>query len=314
MAREEEEGSSVRDRWPSRGQGEEVVCPVCSQTVRGDQDVLDAHVDACLANESRRLEEERIWQQELRRASEDDIIWDEDVEGGAGHVGDVRGSCLACSFHGYCLQWAFTGTGFHTRDRHEQDVDDEVDIDGDDQAFGDAQFTEGDILPVDHPQPAVEQDVEVEIEGDSEGEAQREQKTLRDLVAEGKVVRKAVSNDGINAVKEKMDEVMGVGDADKMDLAILAARKRGDKSLLITALKNKVKQLVSIIPQCEGPIIYRLFSRNPCVYHHPPHYYAEYASTHMTNQLCRQGVGILVVGNAGSVALALQSSVPSASV
>lgn len=151
----------------------------------------------------------------------------------------------------------FTGTGFHTRDRHEQDVDDEVDIDGDDQAFGDAQFTEGDILPVDHPQPAVEQDVEVEIEGDSEDEAQREQKTLHDLVAEGKVVRRAVSNDGLNAVKEKMDEVMGVGDADKMDLAILAARKRGDKSSLITALKNKVKQLVSLIP----PILQRAKSQ-----------------------------------------------------
>lgn len=313
MAREEEEGSNVRDRWLSRGQGEEVVCPVCSQTVRGDQDVLDAHVDACLANESQRLEEERIRQQELQRASEEDIVWDEDVEGG-GHVGDVRGSCLARSFHGHCLQWVSTGTGFHTRDRHEQDVDDEVDIDGEDQAFGDAQFTEGDILPVDHPQPAVDQDVEVEIEGDSEDEAQREQKTLRDLVAEGKVVRKAVSDDGINAVKEKMDEVMGVGDADKMDLAILAARKRGDKSSLITALKNKVKQLVRIISHCERSTIYRLFSRNPCVYHRPLHYYAEYASTHMTNQLCRQGVGILVVGNAGSVALALQNSVPSASV
>lgn len=98
-------------------------------------------------------------------------------------------------------------------------------------------------MPVDHPQQAVE-DVEVEIEDDGEDEAQREQKTLRNLVAEGKVVRNT-SQDRIDALKATMEEVMGVGDADKMDLAILAARKRGDKSSLITALESKVKQLVS---------------------------------------------------------------------
>jgi hypothetical protein len=186
-------------------------------------------------------------------------------------------------------------------------VDDEVDVDGDDQAFGDAQFTEGDILSIDHPQ-VVEEDIEEEIEGDSEDEAQREQKTLRDLVAEGKVVRKADSSDGIDAMKEKMEEVMGVGDADKMDLAILAARKRGDKASLITALKNKVKQLVRAILHQEASIDL-IFARNLCACPRQPHCYVEYASIHTTNQLSRQGVGILAVENAGSVALALRNSV-----
>ena len=119
-----------------------------------------------------------------------------------------------------------------------------MDVDGDDQVFGDAQFTEGDILLVDVSQPAVEEDVEVEIEDEGEDEAQRAQITLRALVAEGKVIRRR-SNDEMADVKAKMEEVMGVGDAEKMDLAILGARKRGDKSSLITALENKVKQLVS---------------------------------------------------------------------
>jgi len=119
-----------------------------------------------------------------------------------------------------------------------------VDVDGDDQVFGDAQFTEGDILLVDVSQPAVEEDVEVEIEDEGEDEAQRAQITLRALVAEGKVIRRR-SNDEMADVKAKMEEVMGVGDAEKMDLAILGARKRGNKSSLITALENKVKQLVS---------------------------------------------------------------------
>lgn len=117
-----------------------------------------------------------------------------------------------------------------------------MDVDGDDQ-FGDAQFTEGDILPVDASQPAVEEEIEVEIE-DDEDEAQRAQKTLRALVAEGKVIRRT-SDVGIAGVKAKMEEVMGMADTEKMDLAILGARKRGDKSSLITALENKVKQLVS---------------------------------------------------------------------
>lgn len=123
------------------------------------------------------------------------------------------------------------------RDRNQQDVDDEVDVDGDDQ-FGDAQFTEGDILPSGTSQPAIEDFVEIE---DDEDETQ---KTLRALVAEGKAVRRT-SDDRIAGVKAKMEEVMGVADTEKMDLAILGARKRGDKSSLITALENKVKQLVS---------------------------------------------------------------------
>jgi DNA repair exonuclease SbcCD ATPase subunit len=83
MAREEE-ANNVRDMWSKNG-GEEVVCPVCSQTVRGDQDVLDAHVDACLANESRRLDDER------QREQEQEEIWEEGDEGHAGHVGNLRG-------------------------------------------------------------------------------------------------------------------------------------------------------------------------------------------------------------------------------
>jgi hypothetical protein len=144
----------------------------------------------------------------------------------------------------------FTGLGFHTRDLNHQDVDDEVDVDGDDEAvYGDAQFTEGDILG--HAEDANE-DADVQIDGDGDstsdedGNAQR--KTLRDLVAEGKVVRRRSppGADGVNAVKAKMEEVMGVGDADKMDIAVNSARRNGNSSALIQALENKIKQLVGL--------------------------------------------------------------------
>jgi hypothetical protein len=128
-------------------------------------------------------------------------------------------------------------------------VEDEVDVEGDDEdVFGDAQFTEGDIHP-----PRLEEDLE-------NGDTQREQKTLRDLVAEGKVLKRRLSPAGsTDQVKAKMDEVMGVGDADKMDLAIAAARKQGNAKALITALENKVKQLVrSSFPVIVVKLKYRM--------------------------------------------------------
>jgi len=134
------------------------------------------------------------------------------------------------------------GTGFHTRSAQDEDVDDELDVDGE-EGFGEPQFTEGDILPITHPGPTVNQDVEVEIEGDIEDEAQREQKTLRDLVAEGKVVQN-ISHARLDPVRTEMEQVISVADTDGMDFAILAARRKGDKSSLITALEAKVKQLV----------------------------------------------------------------------
>jgi hypothetical protein len=126
-----------------------------------------------------------------------------------------------------------------------------VDVDGDDEAvYGDAQFTEGDILG--HTEDANE-DADVQIDGDSTGTSDEDEdgntqrKTLRDLVAEGKVVRRrSPGADGVNAVKAKMEEVMGVGDADKMDIAVNSARRNGNSSALIQALENKIKQLVGL--------------------------------------------------------------------
>lgn len=96
MAREEEEGYTERSRWARRNDtlNDEVICPVCSRGVRGDQEIIDAHVNACLADESRRLEEERA-----RKAMQDSVAeeeWDfrESMlpDGAVGHVGDVRGT------------------------------------------------------------------------------------------------------------------------------------------------------------------------------------------------------------------------------
>ncbi|KAK0243151.1 hypothetical protein EDD85DRAFT_318370 [Armillaria nabsnona] len=209
MTREDEEGySHAQTQYCG-----EIVCPVCLTTVAGDGDVLDAHVDACLAGENRRMDEQRE-QREMLRREEDQEEWED--EGPI--IGSVR------------------GTGFHTRNRNEQDIEEEIDIDGDDDAFGCPQFTEGDILG---PAPAPEVEVDIETEGDGAVAM-----TLRDLVAEGKVTKgKEKTHEGLDVVKAKMDEVMGVGEADRMDRAVLSAKQSGNRPVLIKALEEKVKYL-----------------------------------------------------------------------
>jgi hypothetical protein len=66
LARGEEEGGKLR--WDTN----EIVCPVCSQTVRGDEDVIEAHVDTCIAHQTNRAQEE------TERANQEDA-W-EDIE------------------------------------------------------------------------------------------------------------------------------------------------------------------------------------------------------------------------------------------
>ena len=121
-------------------------------------------------------------------------------------------------------------------------MDDEVDVDGDDAVvYGDAQFTEGDILPL--PDHNTQPRDEPEGGNDAVTEDLQPDTTLRDLVAEGKILKKVPEVEDAH-LKDRMDEVMGVGEADKMDLAILAARRKGNSSALIAALENKIKQLV----------------------------------------------------------------------
>jgi len=189
---------------------------------------LEAHVDSCLADLGRRQDEQR------RRQHEDDV----DV------VGNEDEELMLRATDGVNLR----GLGFHTRDQNDQDVDEEVDVDGDDEAvFGDAQFTEGDILR--HIEGGEDGDVQVDGDTTDEGDdGGTERKTLRDLVAEGKVFRRRSSSgaDGVEHVKAKMEDVMAAEDADKMDLAVNSARRQGNPSALIEALENKIRHLESI--------------------------------------------------------------------
>ncbi|KAJ7167495.1 hypothetical protein C8R46DRAFT_1269429 [Mycena filopes] len=237
--------SRVRETWRrgARSTAGEVTCPVCLVTVRGDQDVVEAHVDACLVDQTRRLEEarqaavaeERERRQAQRRWNGDG--GDVNMDGAAGHIGDVR------------------GTGFATRDPNSLDVDDEIDIDGDDEVvFGAAQFTEGDIVNTLPPTQHLE---DMDVDGDVDVDVDiEEEETLRELVAQGKVIRRADHNDpqttiaNDNTSTPDRDSATPTtppddGEADKIDLAILAAKSRGDQASLLGLLQNKIKILES---------------------------------------------------------------------
>ncbi|KAF8622158.1 hypothetical protein AX15_007276 [Amanita polypyramis BW_CC] len=237
---------SSRDSFVRRRATGEIQCPVCMMNIRGDEDVLEAHIDACLADQARRIEERT----EVHRE------WDDmDTTEGVGYVGDVTGAGKYDSIWGEANISTGIGTGFHTRNPDDQDVEDDVDIDGDDQAiYGEAQFTEGDVISLTRSRSSDDMDdgVDIEIDGESESEDEShdEQKTLHDLVAEGKLIKRVNSTDGVEAVRAKMNEVMGMGDIERIDIAIATAQTKGDRAALINALENKIALLVGIHARC----------------------------------------------------------------
>ena len=95
-----------------------MVCPVCDQFVRGDVDVVEAHVDACLAHVRLTNEREERRRGGGRRGSADvngdgDVEWDVDLEG-EDDVG-IGGVMEGVSFRGACALH-FLRVGFGLRE------------------------------------------------------------------------------------------------------------------------------------------------------------------------------------------------------
>ncbi|KAF4601906.1 hypothetical protein EYR40_005107 [Pleurotus pulmonarius] len=204
LTREDEEG---RTRVV---QSNGIVCPVCAQAIPGDQDVVEAHVDACLASEARRIDVEHQDEAGPSRPT--------DWGGNDSRIGNVSG---------------LRGAGFNIRNRTQEDVDDEVDIDGDDEAvFGIAQFTERDIMKIDAVRMEEEEsgDEDVDI-GGGPGERQRSTSSMqaRDQGAN-------ISEDGI---------LIDVTETNEVDLLITAARQQGHTQSLVAALERKIQHLES---------------------------------------------------------------------
>lgn len=190
--------------------------------------MVEAHVDSCVMNASRLQAESEERERDSRQSVD---AWGEIEVNGEVRIrlADVNG---------------LRGSGFHIRDRNQLDVDEDVDVDGDDEAvFGGAQFTERDVLDPSFAvtQREIDEGAIVNIDDDDDLVSGT---TLRDLVAEGKVVTRRKSVTDLDGVRAEMEQVMGVGDTDKMDEAIVTARQSGSPAKLIASLENKIRQLV----------------------------------------------------------------------
>ncbi|KAH9055601.1 hypothetical protein EDB87DRAFT_1567197, partial [Lactarius vividus] len=148
------------DDLPSAGKGKARAgareqCPVCMQDVEGDPDVVAAHIDACLAHAELGLAEGHADDSDV----DGDAPQDVDVDGYAEEDGDedvdlweeneapdgvrhlrLRGGSRAAAA-------AAAALGFAVGDRTAADIEDEIDVEGDDLGtFGAVQFTEADVL------------------------------------------------------------------------------------------------------------------------------------------------------------------------
>ncbi|KAI6003625.1 hypothetical protein EDD15DRAFT_1216729 [Pisolithus albus] len=192
---------------------EDIGCPVCGKNVRGDRDVVEAHVDACLAYESRRAEIEQ--RREILQGTQvsEDLEVEVDDDGGLDNDGNGDGSVRTRVITAASLR----GTGIQVC-KKTQDTEEDIDIDGtDDAAFGSAQFGEADV----------------------DGECSNHNRQgLQGLTRSSTSVKSRTSPRPGSRLESTPPT--SENSVDELDLAVLAARSRGDHLALITALEAKI--------------------------------------------------------------------------
>ncbi|KAI0252075.1 hypothetical protein BJV78DRAFT_1346809 [Lactifluus subvellereus] len=119
-------------------------CPVCMQDIEGDPDVVAAHIDACLAHVElpRPGGSTDIDADGDAPLDIDDYAWgDDDLWEDSETPDGVRRLRLRAG-----VRSGVSALGFAVGDRTVEDVEDEIDVEGDDLgSFGVAQFTEADV-------------------------------------------------------------------------------------------------------------------------------------------------------------------------
>jgi hypothetical protein len=205
-------------------------CPVCTAPLPGEQDAVDAHIDSCLAHAAM-VAEDAIVRTELGTPEDDsEDGWQEvEVDG----VVRLRPG-------GRVLQ----ASGIHIR-TGDQDVEEEIDIDGDDdEAFGVAQFTERDVVPLNNVGQATEadMDVDVDVDGDDEDEGWPQDATVASRTVLQPQRESFPTPDGRSSSEEDIDARA----LEQANAAIDIARRSGNRAALLKALEGKIQMLVSL--------------------------------------------------------------------
>ncbi|KAI0287636.1 hypothetical protein BC826DRAFT_959021 [Russula brevipes] len=129
----DEDDVPVTGKGKGRANATAEQCPVCMQDVEGDTDVIAAHVDACLAHAELHRPGGSIDTDAHGHALQK---LDEHVDEGSDELPGATAGAAAL--------------GFVVGDRTIENVDEEIDVEGDDlSAFGAAQFTETEALTED---------------------------------------------------------------------------------------------------------------------------------------------------------------------
>ncbi|KAI6100285.1 hypothetical protein F5141DRAFT_1009726 [Pisolithus sp. B1] len=203
---------------------EDIGCPVCGQSLRGDRDVVEAHVDACLAYESRRAEIEQ--RREILQGTQvsEDLEVDVDDDGGQGNDGNGDGSVRTRA----------------------QDTEEDIDIDGtDDTLFGGAQFGEVDVVGL-----TEDGFDDVQMENQDVECSNHNRQGLEGLTGSSASIKSRtppLSDSQLGSTAPTSENSM-----DELDLAVLAARSRGDHLALITVLEAKINSTVR--PRLSPPV------------------------------------------------------------
>jgi hypothetical protein len=193
---------------------------VCLSALPGEQDAVDAHIDSCLAH--------AVMAAEDAAARVELTTPDDGSEDGWQEI-EVDGA-VRLRPGGRALQAA----GIQVRGGHE-DVEDEIDIDGDDaDAFGAAQFTERDIVGL--GAIGVEIDVEVDIDGD-------DTEMLSELAAASTIARHPEVQEAGRSLNPS--DAINATELQQADAADAAARRSLNRTSLVHVLEEKVRLLVS---------------------------------------------------------------------
>lgn len=178
------------------------------------------------------------------------------------------------------------GMGIVIRDETHQDIDEDIDIDGEDEAlYGAAQFTEVDVLGRDLSAADEDEDVRIDdddaanqspgVSGTGMIEGTAGPSTVRNLIAQGQVINEElIAGVQFQEVKMAMEEIMGIGETEALDRSIELARKSGSPSALVEALENKVKLLVSTLSALNTSTVADLVIRRQLVSRHLRHCFA----------------------------------------
>ena len=166
---------------------------------------------------------------------------------------DFRGRFRFCFLQGLLArsEFLFIGTGFDIRDRNIPDVDDELDIDGDEDTvlYGESQFFEGDIIAQDE-EDGTEDSVQHQRSTPGSEDNEPGIRSLRNLVAARKMV---LTLREVDIEGEEEDEQVSVGSSvptamasPPVDLSVSYNALDG-KDAQIATLMAKVRELVRLI-------------------------------------------------------------------